>query len=544
MAYPKKKTNFKRKTNDRKANDRETRFKEERNDKANDPQWYVREGQLAKDVASISFNTALGVTTPLDMDNGGGDYADSVPLKFSAPGVMAINYVPSVGISRNGYSPINIAAKNLYSWVRHQNSGSKNYDSPDLILYVMAMDSVFAAIQHLQRAYGTARVYSQVNRYVGDAYLTAMGFEPADVRANLAQFRAQINMLIVKASVFAIPNTFSMFKRHAWMNRVIFQDSDLEKCQVYMYRPMGLFKYIETNGAGHCDLTLCASQVNAPSSGMEYVGSLKWTTAQWFAYVDDMLTALTSSEDIGIMSGDILKAYGRENLFSLALVPEDYSLEVTYSEEVLDQIHNTIFSGAQLRTILDPTNQDQLKKVNLGSWSISQDTSIGDGALLYGPQVIRKRDLSIKHILDINEKDPSPERVLVSTRNMICGTSNAITIGSSPYTYETIEACASDICVDAIMYRFVPTEGGGILLQADRMFTTDGTEAETLLGLVGAYTAFTKAPIVYLYSSPRAGADAHQNAIIGQIDNYTIIDRSTLSKMHESAILSMLGVPV
>jgi len=514
---------------------------EDKGSKYNDPKWYIRNGQLASDVASLSFNTALGAQVSLDVDNTGDWNAASQPL--GVPGVLTLNWVPSVGASTGGYSPINIAAKNIYSNIRSRNSGGKNYDSPDLMMYLIAMDSVYSAIQHLQRAYGTAHIFSQLNRYVGDAYLTAMGFAPESVRANLAQFRAAINMLIVKASAYAVPRAMPLYERHAWMSRCAFMDAPLEKAQMYIYRPLGFYKYIEATSispAGSCMIMPCAVEnVRETSSGHQRVSVKTWTVPEWINYVEDLLAALVYSEDIAIMSGDIIKAYGDE-LFRLVAIPDDYSLEIGYSDEVLDQIHNTIFSGAYPRTILNNSTEAEVKNVNWASFDIAQNTSIGDGAILTRPQFARCKQLGIKHIVDMADKQPTPERVLVATRNMIAGDVYVSADGSNT-PYANLTTCGSDICMFANMYDFYKDEHGFWILRNRNVYHFDaGLDAE--VNDPGDLSAFTKFPIGYIFAGP-AATDGFIN-LFGQIDNFTVVDRSVLSKLHESAMLSLFGVPV
>lgn len=95
--------------------------------------------QLVKDVASLSFRTPLGSPSGLP--------SRSNPVgrdRRSIPGIMNLYFVPTIGSSTAGESSaINIAAKNIYSFVRHENSGRINYDAPDLMLYLLALDSAF-----------------------------------------------------------------------------------------------------------------------------------------------------------------------------------------------------------------------------------------------------------------------------------------------------------------------------------------------------------------------------------------------------------------
>lgn len=373
--------------------------------KCNDPSWYIREGQLAKDVASFSFNNALGNVVTLDADNSGGD-RPIAGLDYTVPGIMRIHTMPAVGVSVNGSSPINIAAKNLYSWVRHANSGHSNYDSPDMILYLMAMDSIYAFIWHLQRAYGTARVYSQKNRYIGDALLHAMGFVPDDVRRNLSDFRSYINMLIVKASAFATPTTMSIFKRHTWMYSGVFKDEDVDKSQMYMYVPTYLWRYEETDGTpGYLSVKPVIADLSFTDDGAIKPRNL--LLSQWYGIGDDLISALVNSEDINIMSGDILKAYGDGNIWKIGLIPEDFSTVPIYSGEILDQIHNTIFTGAYPISLQGTASLDRLE--------LKQDALIEGTPLKFQPIFLVGVPMSIEHFCDMEENEPSPERVLVAT---------------------------------------------------------------------------------------------------------------------------------
>lgn len=174
--------------------------------KINDPDWYVKEPQLVKDVGSISFNNALGARYFLNPDSVGTDFnPGSKDITASIPGIMTIQTGPAVNPSNSPYSALNLATKDLFKRVRRMNAGSTNYDSPDLMLYVLALDSIYSAIFFLQRILGCANVYSQVNRFVGDAFIQAQGVEPSLVRNNLAAYRARLNMLITKVSSFAAP---------------------------------------------------------------------------------------------------------------------------------------------------------------------------------------------------------------------------------------------------------------------------------------------------------------------------------------------------
>jgi hypothetical protein len=241
-------------------------------------------------------------------------------------------------------------------------------------------------------------------------------------------------MNIVKASVFAIPNTFALFKRHAWMYSNVFADSPVDKCQLYGYVPSIVYKYNETTGgAGQLDPT---PVFVTKHSSAEYLITRTVNLSYVFTQIEDLLSTLQASEDINIMSGDILKAYGRENLFTLSLIPENYSITPIFSDEILDQIHNTRFTGIRPRK--NSTLTTDFASYSLDSLKITQDPSIGAGNILFTPCFGDAMTLSYDAIVDMVDNEPTPERVLVGTRNTIAGTTVKIT---ARFRFRMVDLC-------------------------------------------------------------------------------------------------------
>lgn len=173
---------------------------------SNDPAWYASDPNLAKDAASIPFSWASGTESDI---TGGSSVVMATSrsrLKFTAPGVLVQYLTSSLGETESPASPINIASTAVYSYVRHANSGSSNYDSPDLMLYILAMGDILAMTNFCIRAYGVASLYSSRNRYLPDGLLRAMCIDPVDMRQNLAQYRYGLNLLMNKASSLAVPS--------------------------------------------------------------------------------------------------------------------------------------------------------------------------------------------------------------------------------------------------------------------------------------------------------------------------------------------------
>lgn len=159
--------------------------REDLESKTNDPTWYSSDPALLRDAASIPFSWPVG--TPIDLN-----VPDVSKMRWSVPGICALDVVPVYGTNESKTSALNIAANSLYSFVRHANSGHSNYDAPDLMLYVCAMSQVYSFINYMMRAYGLANLYSQKNRYLPAGLLQASGIDHSKIIDNLADRKSVV----------------------------------------------------------------------------------------------------------------------------------------------------------------------------------------------------------------------------------------------------------------------------------------------------------------------------------------------------------------
>jgi len=313
----------------------------------NDWRWYAENEYLVRDSASFSFNYPLGNRINL------GSKAGTVANSTAVPGIMGIYTSPAFGYSNSTTSPINVAAKNVYVYVRHANAGHVNYDSPDLMIYLGAMDSVYSYIAYLKRIYRIISTNSFTNRMFPVAAVMSMGVDYYDIQANLADFRYFINSFVQRVGSFVVPASMSYMARHMWMYEGLYYDTPYDdKAQVFHYTPEGFFQFdLDAYDGGKGTLVwkpllkLDVSSRNLDPLDDQSRQQQLLTFDNLRTYGLELIYPIINSEDFGIMGGDILKAFGAGNVYLVQGVAENEWIAPVYSEEILDQINNATLIG-------------------------------------------------------------------------------------------------------------------------------------------------------------------------------------------------------
>lgn len=476
--------------------------------------WYNKNPQLIKDNASINTTNRTGYKYPLTSD-GTTNYTNNVLV----PGIMSIMTqldLPAYGFSESTADPtdpVNTAAQNQYSFYRHANSGSVNYDAPDLMLANCAAAEAFAALAWGQRAYGTLNLYNQRNRYTPQALVRAQGFNYDACVDDMAKFRGYINKIAAKLSVVWLPKTYDFVSRWVWLFSNVYTDSTSAKSQMYLFVPTG-FHYFspKTSEQGS---QLLFSPINYNSTGL--------TPKQWFDYMNDLIANLITDEDLGIMFGDMLKAYGAGNIFAPAMIPETYGVVPVHNQEVLLQIMNATTSSVHGQTY-QQTGNGVIYAAN-GNQVIVNATPFTGGALL-----------------NFWDEAPTPEIVVEATR---LTTTNIITPG------ETIEAatvrCIS--CTEHVTnFRIWYYQNDISDLRYINYGTMQNRNAASTVAIEALLSAFDWHPQMWIFeqgpSTPEKPVNSTIDFVVFDVDNYAGISVSTLENIHDVCAWSLFNVPI
>lgn len=520
------KNNRKLPPNDREDDQKDNKFPmsfEERGQrivsKPNDPVWYALDEALLRDAASIAYSNAVGTGITLQYTDNGTEQPTAHTDTWNVPGIGVIELTATPGYSADATSAINIAAKNIYSFVRHANSGSANYESPDLMLYILAMGNLYAGLSWMQRVYGVARLYSQKNRYYPKSVLRAMGVDFDSIQNNLADFRYYINTCALKLSALSVPKVMPLFSRWTWLNSGLYLDSENAKAQLYIFNLVHLWKFDATGE--QTGGSLVPQDINASTSLLATFEDIRNN-------FDAMLGAIIYDEDMNIMSGDIMKAYGKENLYEIASVDEGYQVLPEFNLEVLSQIQNTTMVGRQLRT--GSSSSGNIFKITQENGVIK----FAPTAFLAADNTNRLATISCTKLFNMYKDDPTPADTMVASRLSVIGNFKS---GSSE-NISNLVSFGSELCNAFVVVKTTEYTSGSNSDLAVIQLPAAGTASD--LQNISAISVFDYHPL--LISANASGEIA--NYVFFDSENITTLEQSTLAKMHETAILSELGVPL
>lgn len=436
---------------------------------SNDPSWYTINSEITKQVASIPFNVFTGVKYNIFEASTNKTQAQSVyATSMKVPGVMVMKYLPMLNSGLSSKS-VEITARALYQFVRHTNSGAKNYESADLMMYILAMDSVYLAIHQLRRVLKLMNTYSLRNKQVPRAILRALALDPTEIK-NFALYVGQFNVLVARANSFAVPKDFSLFKRRAAMGTVVFSDEAESPTQitvpwtdmVYVYTSTGY----KTGGAlvgvdylrSTIDDTTSIPKGYIPTR-VEGTDSIThqlpfWNIQTALNNIKAMLDRITFDEDMNIIAGDIMKAYGSE-IFTLPSLQWDEYQEFTYDPDFMKQFESSVSldmpsayyggndcpikfrapnaDGSNLGSVIQPTIcQYQSKFVNLAIVDGAYYNTINKSSTKANTFLNTIITQTLSNFIISTDKEPSPELVVEwsrlityvdkDTQVVICGT--------------------------------------------------------------------------------------------------------------------------
>lgn len=515
---------------------------------SNDKSWYNRIKPLSDAAANYPFGAPIG--SRLLASNSFKTYkmgTQDITMQSSlesVPGICVINYVPTIGGTEDqATAPVNMAAMQLFAYQRSKNSRSASYDAPNLMMYFMAMRSVYALYASLVRVYGSLNLSTPFGRYMPQALVRAQGFDYDDLTKNMAAFHYTINQFAYKLGQLNVPAGMSIIDRNVWMNTGYYLDSQSVKAQMYLYRQEGYHRYTEAvEGPSFLQYKPLTQYVSG-DNGLTYedINTL----------ITDFLQPLLESEDLGTISADIIKAYGLENCITIAPIASNYATLPEYNPEVLTQIENTVLTGT-IDTGIGSTDMDIIEIIpanELGSPYLEQNTYTMPYEInnsLNGKSFVAAAYTG-DFILNFHTQNTDPDSVMVATRltNIPTHLTNMFVENESPVIEWGV--CGSELATTAQIFYFYDKPGGSWDLGNTPMITSnvgalwsaslDAQNVSNVINLISKFVCFDWAPRMSVITMADTNLPTNV-APIFDVDYYTTLNLSDLKRMHEAAITS------
>lgn len=313
----------------------------------NDVEWYKHYETLTADTSKLFMSRPNGVPYPEQRGSielvDGTDYEVVTSSGYTKQGgILTCRIVPTYGGNLDFLqpnTPLNNAASKLYYYIVHGNSRNISYDKSDLMRCIIAFDNVQMCIEEAKRAYRFAK-YIQVSNRWSKQILRALGWDAEDVMENLVNFRTQINLAIQKFNQISIPAVFDIFKSHRELVSWVYRDRLDDKAQFIANVPEGYWIY--NDPAATVDLFINGT-LNGISVGS--IDSLEHgkTVRGFTTLINYMLHTIYDSTDMGVMQGDIKRAFADSQLLTIDMLVDDEFVPVVYDEEFLIKLHNMEF---------------------------------------------------------------------------------------------------------------------------------------------------------------------------------------------------------
>lgn len=488
----------------------------------NDISWYSRYPNLLSAAARIPFAkypgsgiTVSGVDTTI-------------------PGVLALDYYPSIGISTSDHSAPSQLALELYARVRANYSGELEADGPDIVMYIMSLANVYMYISWCKRVYRTLNSFSPINYNMPNLLLQSYGLSGAAInklRTQKTEFWGYINQLIAEARTFKVPDEFDVLRRYVWLCDNVFKDTEeLSQAQLYVFNPRGFYVFAEQNTPDG----IAASGLEMQAMPFDPTISPDFTSnpgGALFAYGQGLITALKSWSTSSTINGYLQRAFKDSPWFTMEEVFESDLQVPEYSEEVLGQIEN--FHGLCIR-------QDNVITADQVGLAVSQDPKTN--AVLCASQVTVKGTaiemLDVVNTLQMNlRREDDPSEVVINSRMIGYVTKASHSAGQMLYTVDCATELplgmrylnAGDVSNDTINSgTFIPP-----------IYSLSGGIGSSLLVAPCALESFDWHPFVYVVTNTGGDTPTVDSvAILGDIHTYASVSPQSMRRLHEICLYS------
>lgn len=520
-------------------------------DKTNDPSWYALNPELVESGSKVVFTQRLGSAIIKNIrvnQSGKLNNLENVFAELIEPGIMTLKYQYTAGESDGPVSTLSMAGKIMFANIRKSVSGSRPYEATDLTNYLLAVGSLYAAMAEIRRAYAACNTVNIQNTYTRADLVKTLEFDYGDLTSNLADINYWINTMQTKINLLPIPKGLPFIDRWFMLNSSLFLDEQSSKAQMYAFVNHKIYKYTFTTHpeVGHGPVSLINTRF-----GDKF--------ADFKRDIESSLDMLLTDHDLAIIAGDILRTYGDTGIARLLPLEANSVVVPTYSESMLQQIHNATIVPVAVKAIHTIANKDVNSSSYLDyEWETNIiDNNSADATWANEQYLLNPHTDSV--ILDTTISNPTPMDTLEMSRLAVTYdmTVRPAQVDQSDYPNGASEVVVKPIAfgteiISKIRIFYYLNQDNSRPELHDVVYSARivivGKETKSLGSrpvLLGQYalgyilaSKFTMAPLgYYFYKHVRYSIGTY-----GMVDNYANVDTNVLKNLHEIAVLSEFGV--
>lgn len=494
----------------------------------NDFSWYNAYPELINATANIPFAYQPGVPVPMGQLTALNKWKaqaenDEVIISnfdYDYPGVAILKWVPSTGASMDAQSPINIAAREVYARIRSKYSGSLEADSPDIMMYILALDSMYAYYSEVQRLYYMLNMWSTNNRYMPVEVINHLTEGKSqdhfdDFLQHKAELYALLGEMQAQLSKFVVPDIMNIFKRHMFLGSNLYLDKPFAKGQIYVFNMSRCLKFTED------DHGTKLIPIIADFRSIEFIRQC-WNS---------MMVPFMNWDTCYTILGYMQRGFENTTWMIPPTTVHEGILQPVFNEEVLVQIENAIVIPLDEDSII--VTQDP-KSNNI----ISQPMTVGNNTST--PRYFKPEFYPINVPTGLQ---PTPDLVVIATRLMAVPT-YVPEDGLDDYSHYV--DCGTEIVTNLEVINsqdlFVPGQlqaGDSWDVRASYVAIKDwaSIDVEIMLKTLIAANQFNHFPTIgFIY--PTLQTENYGMYLSTQMENFTSTSAETLAQLHKMCLYS------
>lgn len=496
-------------------------IKQEKKD-YNDPAWRQYDALLASQVNSFSMNRIAGTAFTVSSHN--------ATVNFSGPSPVAMGRVvslnPSAGFALMPTDPINQVALHTYTKISMKNARTINYAPQDITMCMLALNSLLATAASITRVLGVANLSNTMNFTYPRQFMDyGLGVDFADVQANLANYRTQYNILATMAKAISFPGTFKAFDATVAMFSKAFIDHSSPMAQFVVLRPDTYWLLQE-------DADPKGTRLKTMNYGWDRETTVKLSAV--LKIMEDQVRHLMESSTLNFLYSDVLKYVSESGtpMFTMPVVPTDYSVVPEFSDELRLQLENAVIVG----------KPDTITGTSLYT---DQNDVVSDpdrNAVRYNPSFKLRTDSTNQYvdakvlgtaIVNFHTDNPSVDERTTACRFLSTIRTASVTF-NTPNDYR-FTAYLSDWYVTEMEDWFIGGNGAACV--------PVGMAAEPLEHAI--WSQFSH-PVICVYGKFDGSTANHlkitSNRIFGELDQWCTLDSRTVEMVNKLAIMSLFSL--